>query len=80
MKSVAEQNTSLSLSLFSIYLPAYHLEIMSRLLTLTFSPMAQQPPVSQGLLIIETSRSHSVTPQSVRILWMSYQPDTETYT
>ena len=29
-----------------------------------FSPTAQQPPVDQGLLIIEASRSHSDTPHS----------------
>jgi hypothetical protein len=33
---------------------------------------------SQGLLIIEASRSHSDTPHSVRHLWTSDQPDAET--
>jgi hypothetical protein len=42
--------------------------------------MAQQPLVGQGLLIIETSRSHSDTPQSVGLLWTSDQPDAETST
>jgi len=42
--------------------------------------MAQQPPVGQGLLIIEASRSHSDTPNSVGILWTSDQPDAETST
>ena len=37
--------------------------------------MAQQPPVGQGLPIIEASRSHSVV-----ILWTRDQPDAETYT
>ena len=41
--------------------------------------MAQQPLVDQGL-IIEASRSHSDTPYSVGLLWMSDQPDTETST
>jgi hypothetical protein len=44
--------------------------------------MVQQPPVGQGLLIIEASRSHSDTPHSVGLLWTSDQPDAEasTYT
>jgi hypothetical protein len=42
--------------------------------------MAQQPLVGQGLLIIEASRSHSDTPQSVGLLWTSDQPDAETST
>jgi len=36
--------------------------------------MARQPPVGQGLPIIQASRSHSDTPQSVGLLWMSDQP------
>jgi hypothetical protein len=42
--------------------------------------MPQQPLVGQGVLIIEASQSHSGTPHSVGLLWMSDQPDTETYT
>ena len=42
--------------------------------------MAQQAPVGQGLLIVEASRSHSDTPQSVGFLWTSDQPDAETST
>jgi hypothetical protein len=42
--------------------------------------MAQQPLVGQGLLIIEASRSHSDIPQSVGLLWTSYQPVAETST
>jgi hypothetical protein len=42
--------------------------------------MAQQPPVCQGLLIIEASRSHSDTPHSVGLLWTSDQPVTESST
>jgi len=40
--------------------------------------MAQQPIVGQGLPIIEASRSHSDTPQSVGLLWTSDQPDAQT--
>jgi hypothetical protein len=42
--------------------------------------MAQQPPVGQGLLIIEASRSRSDTPHSVGLLWTSDQPDADTST
>jgi len=42
--------------------------------------MAQQPLVGQGLLIIETSRPHSDTPQSVGLHWTSDQADVETST
>jgi hypothetical protein len=41
--------------------------------------MTQQPPVGKGLLIIENTRSHSDTSQSVGLLWTSDQPDTEFY-
>jgi len=41
---------------------------------------ATAPPVGQGLLVIEASRSRSYTPHSVGLLWTSDQPDTETYT
>jgi hypothetical protein len=46
----------------------------------SFPPVAQQPPVGQGLLIIEASWSHSDTPHSVGLLWMSDQPDEDTST
>jgi len=43
--------------------------------------MIQQPQVDHVLLMIETSRSHSLdTPQSVGLLWTSDQPDQETST
>jgi hypothetical protein len=42
--------------------------------------LAQQPPVGQGLLIIEASRSHSDTPHSVGLLWTSDQPEADTST
>jgi hypothetical protein len=43
-------------------------------------PMAQQPLVDQGLLIVEASRSHSDTPHSVGLLWTSDRSDAETST
>jgi hypothetical protein len=42
---------------------------------LSSSPMAQQPLLGQGFLIIKASLSHSDTPQSVRFLWTNDQPD-----
>jgi len=36
--------------------------------------MTHQPPVNQGLVIVEASRSHSDTPHSVGLLWTSDQP------
>ena len=40
--------------------------------------MAQQPPVGQGLRIIQASQSHSDTPHSAGLLWMSDQPVAKT--
>jgi len=40
--------------------------------------MAKKLLVGQGLRIIETSRSHSDTPHSVGLLWISDQPHAET--
>ena len=40
----------------------------------------QQPPVDQGFLIVEASRSHPDTPQSVELPWTSDQPVEETST
>jgi hypothetical protein len=45
-----------------------------------FPPMAQQPLLGHGLLIDEASRSHSDTPHSVGLLWVSGQPTAETST
>ena len=45
-----------------------------------FFPVAQQPLVGQGLLIVETSRSHSDTPHLVGLVWTGDQPDSETST
>jgi len=42
--------------------------------------MAQQPPVGQGLLIVEDLWSHSDTPQSIGFFWTSDQPDAGTST
>jgi hypothetical protein len=48
---------------------------------LYFFPVAQQPLLGQGLLIIEVSRSHtSDTPHTVGLLWTSDQPVAETST
>ena len=45
------------------------------------SPLvAQQPPVGQGLLIIEASRTHSDTPHSAGLLWTRDQLVAETST
>jgi len=52
-----------------------------RILTQYYPPlMAQQPPVGQGLLSIEASRSHSDTLHSVGLFCTSDQPDAETST
>ena len=42
--------------------------------------MARQSLMGQGILIIEASRLHSDTPQSVGLLWTGDQPETETST
>jgi hypothetical protein len=42
--------------------------------------MARQPPVGQGLLIHEVSRSHNDAPQSVGLLWTSDELASETST
>jgi hypothetical protein len=43
-------------------------------------PMAQQPLLGQGLLIIEASGSNSDTLHSVGLPWTSDQPDAQTST
>ena len=45
-----------------------------------FSPMARQSLVGQGLLLVEVSRSHSDTRQSLGILWTSDRPVAKTST
>jgi hypothetical protein len=57
-----------------------HVGLVNKICLQTFSPVAQQPPVGQGPLIIEASRSHSDTPHSVGLLWTSDQPDAEVCT
>jgi len=47
---------------------------------LLFSPWQNSPPVGQGFLNVEASRSHSDTPHSVGLLWTNEQPDAETST
>ena len=46
----------------------------------SFFSLAQLRLVSQGLLIMEASRSHSDTSHSVGLLWKGDQSDTETST
>jgi hypothetical protein len=43
-------------------------------------PTARQPLTGQGPLIVEASRSHSATPQSVGLLWTGDLRDAETST
>ena len=45
-----------------------------------FLHMAQQPPVGQGFVIIDASRSHSDTPHSLGVLWTRDQPYAKTST
>ena len=47
--------------------------LQSALIIRIFFTMAKQPPFGQGLLIVEASRSHSDTAQSVGLLWTSDQ-------
>ena len=42
--------------------------------------MARQPPVGQGLLVNEVSRSHLTTHQSVGLLWTGDQLVSKTST
>ena len=70
----------------------YHITVRNRQQTTTYQyetssnkqshlfTIVQQPPVGQGLLIFEISRSQSDTPQSVGLLWTSDRPDAETST
>jgi hypothetical protein len=59
-----------------VHRPAFYMDL--------FPPppptMAQQPLVGQGVLIIESSLSHSDTPHSVGLLWTDDQPDAKTST
>ena len=58
-------------------LQQFHLQKMNKFY---FFSMAQQPLFGEGLLIIETSRSHSDTRHSIGLLWTSDQPDAKTST
>jgi hypothetical protein len=49
-------------------------------MTVIYFSVVQQTLAGQGLPIIEPSRPHSDTPQSVGLLWMSDQPVTENST
>jgi hypothetical protein len=46
----------------------------------SFFLLAPQPPVGQGFLIIDASRSHSDTTHAVGLLWTSDQPDAQNST
>jgi len=43
-------------------------------------PMARQPLVGQGLVIVKPSRSHTYTPHSAGFFWTSDQTSQETDT
>ena len=43
-------------------------------------PTVQKSPVDHGLLIVEILSSYSDTLHSIGLIWMSDQPDAETYT
>jgi hypothetical protein len=45
-----------------------------------FFPIARQPLVGQGVLVMDASRSHSDTPHLVGLLWTSDQPYAKTAT
>jgi len=63
------------ISFSTVYLNLWYLEL-SRILL----PMAHQPLLDQSLVIIEVSRSHSDTPQSVGLLWTRERPVAQTST
>jgi hypothetical protein len=48
------------------------------LVNCAFFPMVRQPPVGQGVLILEASRSHSDTPLLAGLLWTNDQPNVQT--
>jgi hypothetical protein len=53
---------------------------MLRPVELCFFPVALSSKEGHGLLILEVSKSHSDIPQSVGLLWTSYQLVAETST
>jgi hypothetical protein len=64
--------------------PHYHISIACtvhiRFWFISSSSHGSAAVVGLGLLVVEASRSHSDTPQSVGLLWTSDQPDSETST
>ena len=60
-----------------LFLSEHRCEYLEFILLSVF-PMVQQPPLGQGLSIIQASRSD--TPHSVGLLWMSDRPDEENST
>jgi hypothetical protein len=56
--------------------PVQNLSSCARV-TFTFT-FYKNPPVGQGFLIVEDSRSHSDTSHSIELLWTSDQPNAET--
>jgi hypothetical protein len=59
----------------------YYDSLRRKCLRITFFfPVAQQPKSSLGHLLLEFSQSHSDTPHSVGLLWMSDQSVAETST
>ena len=61
-------------------LPVFYRSLVATPTSLLSSPLEQQSPLGQFLLIIEDLWSHSDTPHSVGFLWTSDQPDAETST
>ena len=80
MRSQTEDQAVSSVSSFPIILSLHlpHVPCVLRVYTIFF-PAALKPPVGQGFLIFQSSRSHLDTPYSVGLLWMSDQPDAEIY-
>ena len=69
-----EHSTTITEAIFT------KLTIVGQILVKNFLLPWQNSIVGQGHLVIEDSRSHSDTPQSVRFLWTSDQPVAETCT
>ena len=55
----------------------FYLKVRKSIIKLFF-PVAQQPPVGQGLLIIQAYDHNSDKPYSGGLLWTSDQPDADT--
>ena len=63
-----------------VYFQLYVSNPFNKLIISYSPPVAQQPLVGRGLLIIEASQLHPDTPRSVGLLWTSYQSVAETST